>query len=234
MKAAILIYGMYREFDNCIKRWVDIEKYLDCDYYFSTWNKSEQKYSDVDLFKKFNVTPNMITDYLPNCVYDIIDDDYIFPIKPPYPNSNMLMFHWKNLYKLMMDSGNHYDIVILIRSDGVLSLNEEVNINDWINEHPNDLFGDPINMIITNPDTNKPMSEYFDFDLYKITSNDIMFAGSMDIMSKWINEIPDTTNIDKILHSHFWLATTFKSLKLYPNSYFPFTCHFIRPKFYLF
>jgi hypothetical protein len=113
MKAAILVYGMYREFDYCIKRWVDIEKYLDCDYYFSTWTKSEQKYSDIDLFKKFDVTPNMITDYLPNCVYDIIDDDYIFPIKPPYPNSNMLMFHWKNLYKLMIDSGYHYDIVII-------------------------------------------------------------------------------------------------------------------------
>jgi hypothetical protein len=134
----------------------------------------------------------------------------------------------------MIDSGNHYDIVILIRTDSVLSFNQEVNIDDWINEHPNDLFGDPINMIRTNPDNNKPISEYFDFDLYKITSNDIMFAGSMDIMSKWINAIPDTTNINEILHSHFWLATTFENLKLYPNPYFPFTCHFIRPKFYLF
>jgi hypothetical protein len=103
-----------------------------------------------------------------------------------------------------------------------------------MNEHPNDLFGDPINMILTNPDNTKPVSEYFELDLYKIISNDIMFAGSMDIMSKWINAIPDTTNINEILHSHFWLATAFKTLKLYPNPYFPFTAHFIRPKFYLF
>lgn len=219
MKCAVLIYGMYREFDNCITKWIDIEKYYECDYYFSTWNKSKQNYLNSDLFKEFDVTPNMITDYLPNCVYNILDDDLIFPIKPPYPNSNLLFFHWKNVYKLMIDSGKNYDMVMLIRSDSVLALNEgnNVDINQWINEHPNDLFGKHMKLLPPKP--------------YKLISDDVIFMGSMDVMSKWINRIPDVTNINEIIHSHFWLADTFKALKLYPNPQFPFTAGFIRPEF---
>jgi hypothetical protein len=218
MTAAILIYGMYREFDNCIDKWVDIEKYYECDYYFSTWNKSTQKYSNSDLIKEFDVTPNMITDYLPNCVYDILDEDTIFPIKPQYPSSNMLLFHWKNVYRLMLESKKNYDMVILIRSDSILAINKliDMDINEWINKHPNDLFGRDIRLVETNP--------------YKFISEDTMFMGSMDVMGKWINMIPDVTNISLKIHSHFWLTETFLSLDLIPNSHYPFTAGYVRPK----
>lgn len=218
MKCAILIYGMYREFDNCITKWVDIEKYYDCDYYFSTWNKSKQKYSNSDLIKEFDVTSNMITDYLPNCIYDILDEDEVFPIKPPYPSSNQMLFHWKNVYELMRKSKKEYDVIILLRSDSVLSINELINIdvNEWVYEHPNDLFGKDIKLISVNP--------------YKFICEDSMFMGSVEVMDKWINLIPDIKNPYLKIHSHFWLPQTFLSLNLIPNSYFPFTAGYIRPK----
>lgn len=219
MKCAILIYGMYREFNNCITKWIDIENYYDCDYYFSTWNKSKQKYSNSNLIKEFDVTSDMITNYLPNCIYDILDEDVIFPIKPQYPSSNKLLFHWKNVYELMKKSEKKYDIIILLRSDSVLFINNliDINIDMWIENHPDDLFGKDIKLISINP--------------YKFISHDTMFMGSMSVMDKWINMIPpDIKNPSLKIHSHFWLAETFISLNLLPNSHFPFAAGFLRPK----
>jgi len=223
MKCAVLIYGMYREFNNSITKWDNIEKYYECDYYFSTWNKSKQKYSNSDLIKEFDVTPNMITDYLPNCVYDILDSDLIFPIKPSNPSSNMMLFHWKNVYKLMMDTDKKYDMVILIRSDGILTINNSlfnnsfnIDVNEWVNNSPNNLFGKSMKLVGPKP--------------YQLISDDSIFAGNMDMIGKLINQIPDVTNIDNTIHIHFWLANTFKYLKWYPNSIFPFNAYFIRPE----
>ena len=65
---------------------------------------------------------------------------------------------------------------------------------------------------------------------YKLISDDTMFMGSVDTIGKIINKLPNVTNINEIIHSHFWLANTFKHLKLYPNPNFPFSAGFIRPE----
>ena len=41
MKTAVLVSGMYREFDIAVKSW-NFLKDIDCDIYFSTWEKSVQ------------------------------------------------------------------------------------------------------------------------------------------------------------------------------------------------
>lgn len=218
MKSAILIYGMYREFDICINHWDKVEEYYDCDYYFSTWDKSKQKYSNDESFKEFDVTPNMITNYLPNCSYDILDENLIFPIKPTQPSSNQLLFHWKNVYNMMLKSGKEYDMVILLRSDSILKIKMSNNINpkDWVKINHKDLFGSDIKVINSNP--------------YEFIIDDILFMGNMDMIGKLINKIPDTTNIDEIIHSHFWIADTLLSMNIIPNSNFPFSAAYIRPK----
>ena len=42
MKIAVIVYGMYREFDIAVKSWNFIDD-SDFDFYFSTWSKSIQK-----------------------------------------------------------------------------------------------------------------------------------------------------------------------------------------------
>lgn len=217
MKAAILIYGMYREFDYCITKWIDIEKYYECDYYFSTWKQSKQKYENSDSFKEFSVTPDMITNYLPNCTYDIVDENLVFPIKPIQPSSNQLLFHWKNVYDMMIKSNKEYDIVILIRSDSILHFKDVYGLNfeKWIKTKHTDLFGSDIRVVSARP--------------YTYMIEDLMFIGSVDVIGSIINKIPDVTNIKEILHSHFWLAKTLLSMNIIPNQNFPFSSAFVRP-----
>ena len=42
MNLAVLVTGMYREFQISIDSW-DFINAFDCDFYFSTWDKSIQK-----------------------------------------------------------------------------------------------------------------------------------------------------------------------------------------------
>ena len=76
----------------------------------------------------------------------------------------------------------------------------DINVYDWINEHPNDLFGKDIKFTEGKP--------------CKFIAQDVMFMGSVDVMGKWINMIPDVTDASLKIHSHFWLAETFLSLNL--------------------
>ena len=96
MKIAFLISGMYREFDFLAKS-LEAQNLTKYDFYMSTWNNSNQKYKDSESYKEFDVTPNMITDYIPNCIYEILDELNVFPEETP--NSSKMIFHWKNCFK---------------------------------------------------------------------------------------------------------------------------------------
>ena len=65
MKIAALVYGEYREFEKAVKSW-DIFKNLDIDYYFSTWNTSQQTCKDLGIDKKIDVNHEMINNFYPN------------------------------------------------------------------------------------------------------------------------------------------------------------------------
>ena len=114
MRIAFLISGMYREFDFIAKS-LETQNLTKYDFYMSTWSSSNQKYKDSELYKKFVVNPNMITGCIPNCVYEILDELELFPEETP--NSNKMIFHWKNCFKLLVDSGKRYDLICLIRTD---------------------------------------------------------------------------------------------------------------------
>ena len=73
MRIAFLVSGMYREFDFLAKS-LEEQNLTKYDFYMSTWSSSNQKYKDSELYKKFVVTPNMITGCIPNCVYEILDE----------------------------------------------------------------------------------------------------------------------------------------------------------------
>jgi hypothetical protein len=216
-KAAILIYGMYREFADVRDKWCDIEKFYDCDYYMSTWDKSSQKYEDCDEYKEFDVTSDMITDYLPNCVFEILNQKNIFPINP-YSTQNYLFYHWKNLYRLMEESNKKYDMVFLIRTDAPITINTDDTewLNDWVDNHSDILYAHShIFVYQVNP--------------FMFHSSEEFQAGSPEIMCKLIKTMPDMTDINIKLRSHIDLATHIISVGLCPSSSIPFSAHIHRP-----
>lgn len=217
-KAAILLFGMYREFDTAIKQWSNIDSFYDCDYYMSTWNKSYQKYVNYNEYKKFAVTPEMITNYLPNCVYEILNQEEIFPIPVPTDStSNYLFYHWKNVYKLMEKSNKTYDIVFLIRPDYILNIKNnfqwnggDTSIQNWINNHPKDELYSSDFMLL------------YDINPFVFFTDDRFLIGSPLTIGKIIKTLPDMTDINLEFKSHIDLANHIISLGYRPRADHPF------------
>jgi hypothetical protein len=216
-KAAILIYGMYREFAEVRDKWCDIERFYDCDYYMSTWDISSQKYRNSERYKTFNVTPDMITNHLPNCVFQILNQKEIFPISPS-STQNYVFFHWKNVYRLMEESNKEYDIVFLIRADAPLTIDTQDTkyVKEWVDNHPDVLYSHSHMFVYqVNP--------------FMFHASEEFQAGSPEIMSKLIKTMPDTTDINIHLRSHIDLATHIISVGLCPSSSIPFSAHWHVP-----
>ena len=58
---AIIVYGEYREFEIAQKSW-DFLKTMDSDFYFSTWDISNQD----ETIEKQIISEDMIKKYFPN------------------------------------------------------------------------------------------------------------------------------------------------------------------------
>ena len=224
MKIAFLISGMYREFDF-VAKCLELQNLIKYDFYMSTWNTSKQKYSNSDSYKEFEVTPNKITDYIPNCIYEILNESEIFPNE--VKNSNKMIFHWKNSFKLMVDSGKQYDLICLIRTDlsfkilskGHLTSDYLTDIDDWDFDR-NTLYCNKLLQI------RKSNNSQNDLDYL---SDDLLFCGSRKIMGRFINGLPDPfTEYEWIPHitlGNYLFKTNLITSEIHPFHH----CHVIRP-----
>ena len=213
MKIAVIIYGMYREFDIAVKSW----KFLndsDFDFYFSTWSKSIQKCEPLGYDLNEDVTSKMISKHIPNAVIDVVnEDDVEFDFNglgPGLINSTKMIYHWKNGLKLIKESGKEYDLIVLMRPDSYMMLNDdgikklkECSLDDRI-------YG--CNFIhITG------LKHYFLVDTF--------FCGTFHNISKLIDTLPNkiTFNI------HTELAKHILSLGLYVDAVSEFNSVVVRP-----
>jgi hypothetical protein len=237
MKTAVLIFGMLRQFSITAKDW-NFDKYLDCDYYISTWDKSLQKIDNhgaevASNYRAFNVTEEYIKNIIPNITCSILKEKEIFPLE--CSTQAKMFFHWKNVFNLMLKSQKQYDLIVLIRPDISLSirsmgasLNDPLDtpITSW--EYSEDILYCDDLMKIRKTDPTKFPTEEFHY-----LSNDLLFCGSPTIMARFINSIPDM-NKDKFKYypwiPHVDLGRILKSSNLYPNDIHPFqTSYPIRP-----
>jgi hypothetical protein len=105
MKIAVIVYGMYREFDIAVKSWKFIGD-SDFDFYFSTWSKSIQKCEPLGYDLNEDVTSEMISKHIPNAVIDIVNEDNVeFDFNGlglGLINSTKMIYHWKNGLKLIV------------------------------------------------------------------------------------------------------------------------------------
>lgn len=192
MKVAVLVSGMLRQFDIAVQTWRFKEE-LDCDFYFSTWNKSIQKNENLGIDIIEDVIESDITKHIQNANIQILNQqDYEFPGDVYYHNDKFL-FHIKNSFKMMKESGIKYDYIMMTRSDNYKSY-------DKLYEHFLSLNTDgaiwglvPI-MLGNRPSTKE----------WSIVS-DYFFFGKYEYMSNMIETIPDSVsdNIHQFWAHHF-------------------------------
>ena len=229
MKTAVLIFGMLRQFSVTAKTW-NFDKYLDCDYYISTWDKSLQKIDNhggevASNYRAFDVTEDYIKSVIPNITCSVLEEKKIFPLN--CSTQAKMFFHWKNVFNLMVESQKNYDLIILIRPDITLSirsmgalLNDPLDtpIANW--EYDEDiLYCDDLMKIRKTDPVMFPAEEFH------YLSSDLLFCGSLKIMTRFINSIPDMSKDEFKYYPwipHVDLGRILRSINLYPNDLHPF------------
>jgi hypothetical protein len=215
MKYAVLVCGEYREFDICVKSWDFLEK-LDCDVYFSTWNKSIQICEGLNIHLDEDITEEKILNHLPNATVSILNETDYFPKMEKYDadqNSLKMGFHWKNALKLVREGGKEYDMIMIMRSD-CYQTNPITNIDYFNNLKTDDrIYGQQF-MNITGK------------DMYFVV--DIFFIGGFKIMSEMIDKLDSTPEIRSV-NIHTKLGRLFVSMGLFVDRIFNFDFVVVRP-----
>lgn len=194
-KIAVLVCGQLREFNIGVKSWSCLFD-LNCDFYFSTWDKSSQskiKWLDTFVNDETYVDKDMITDKIPNASVSVLNEDEYNHI---HKVTDKLFLHWKNALKMCVNSNIEYDVIIVTRPDGFLHLPDLKNyINNLKeNEIRNTSFGD--------------LSNFFE---------DIFFMGKFNTIKTFIENIKES----EITYIHEDLYKYLISLNFFLNS-FPF------------
>lgn len=117
MKVAVLIFGEYRTFDTAVKTW-NCKFWDDVDFYMSTWNTSvmSSHCSTTHLETPIIETEiNSTIDILPNVNLKITNSNSKEYIENH--DTNKMIYHWKTLYNMVIDSGKEYDCIFLVRPD---------------------------------------------------------------------------------------------------------------------
>ena len=146
MKVAVLIYGMYVEFEIAATSWNFVHE-LDCDLYMSTWNKSKKFSEKLNFLSEYDVSEDMIKSIFPKINLVLLDQkNYFFKT-----GLERLKFHWMNCINEMENSKIKYDILILTRPENYFrNYNYKNFLNftkkdriyglDEVEERPNGLF----------------------------------------------------------------------------------------------
>jgi hypothetical protein len=124
-KIAILIGGMYREFEYAHKSW----NFLKCensDVYISTWDYTTDIVTRLSIDTKREISKSDVIKFLPNAHIKILSEENL--MLESYINK--LIYHWKTLIKMVGENGNKYEYAILTRPD--FYIKENMDLYDFI------------------------------------------------------------------------------------------------------
>jgi hypothetical protein len=181
MRLAILVYGMYREFDIAVKSW-DFLNYIESDLYFSTWSRSAQKNLRLGITIDEEVTEERIKTHVPTAITSVQLEDNFTSLTNP----QKLIHHWNNCLKMVRESGKDYDLIMLTRPDSYKVIDKPYQRLFNYNK-PNTIYG--LDKITFN--NNEPFIQ------------DIFFIGNFNVISNLIDTIPNNiTSIHQDLSKH--------------------------------
>jgi hypothetical protein len=183
---AVLIYGQYREFELAIKSWHFMNLSANIDYYISTWDITYEKFPDNSKSHISRVSKDKIEKHVKLSGYNIVSETESGLIS----SSSCMMYHIREVIKLMVSSGTIYDAVILIRPD--VWVHEGLDFNTMLIDEqitPNTILG-------YGPIHKDPINNYVVMDN--------LFATSYDTIKK-LSSLPLTPfrDIHNVLASHF-------------------------------
>ncbi len=171
-RIAVLVYGVYIEFGMAVRSWKFLND-LNCDVYFSTWNKSKKYSPKLDVTSEYEVTDELLTKFIPNINYIISDEkNYNFNLK-----IEKIKFHWQNCFDMIQNSNKKYDILMLMRPENYMSNIKSERFLETDQEGK--IFGlEKIRI--------KPNGNYF--------VQDIFFVGNFEIMKDLLLSFPTETD----------------------------------------
>lgn len=188
MKVAILVFGQYGEFDTAVNFW-DFKDRTDCDFYFSTWNRTSKFHEEYNSDFNREVSIPMITNYIPNAVVHLGDETYYnqarYGIKDYDigPTQEKIIYHWKTCLNAVKMSGKQYDHILLIRPDMIYKF--KFPFDDFFNFNENNKIYNHTWGIV-----NGEKGPYV---------NDTFFFGNFETMSRMI-ELFDDISTEKGNH----------------------------------
>lgn len=190
MRVAALIYGSYRTFDYVSKFMDFFKNKLNCDFYFSTWSRSYNQNPPIKEEFTRLITPNLITDNLSVKDYIILNES---DFNKNYYNvsdfhfiqstQERMTFLWKQGLKLIIQSNEKYDMIILIRPDVYYDIKCDVNYFYTLSKK-NYIYTLTYGGVDFRENINNPKN----WDYY---TNDLMFVGSYETIHKFISTFPD-------------------------------------------
>jgi hypothetical protein len=217
MKIAVLVYGPLREFKIAKKSW-GIFEFLDSDFYFSTWDKSIQKHSQLNINIEEDITEKDILNIYPNAKIKIHNESKFKSsnVNCQWDNNiEKMIFHWKYGLKMIEESDIGYDILILLRSDLYINYPKEKETLLKMNQDRT-VYGVGH---ITITSINKTDG---DFDYFV---NDVFLMGNINVMSNVIKSC--SMNYNKSIHN--LLAKDILKLGYYVDVIDSFSCVPVRP-----
>lgn len=188
MNLAILVGGMYREFDNAHKSWSFL-KYNNSDFYISTWDKTYETNNKLETSIIEDVTEDRIKSHIPNANIKISTDLNVDNGESYYIRK--LIYHWKTLITMVNNSGKKYDIAILTRPD--FYIKENTNLIEFIkNIEHNKIYS------LTNIEIRPHFPNVY--------VNDCFFIANYELIEKMINYLDIKSEFYDI---HIYLAKCF-------------------------
>lgn len=189
MKVAVLVFGVYREFDIAVKSWEFLNE-LDCDVYFSTWDKSFQENKNMNITIDEVITEDKIRNHIPNATIDILNEQDF-----PHLNTSTkkMINHMKNSLRLMKESGKYYDQIMMVRPDAFIKVFFPFSKFETLKEKDR-IYGCEWIQLVGK-------------DWY--TMDDTFLFGDCEVITKFIEGLP----LDTVVHHGFVMYTI--SLGLY-------------------
>jgi hypothetical protein len=179
MKIAVIVYGQVRLFDITVKSW-DFKNHYDCDFYFSTWDKTEMESGNLGIKYEEFVDENVIRKHIPDAKIHILKEsdffDSTYPANIPYTKTMKTVFHMKNALRMIRESGIHYDMIILMRPDQYLTFYTSFTVLENFCEK-NKIYGLSKLYLMGPPDP-------FVIDTF--------FCGGFDEISHLVRTLPNT------------------------------------------
>ena len=215
MKIAVIVFGVYGDFDTAVKFW-KFKDELDCDFYFSTWKKSYKINNVYDHDFMIDVNSEMVTNFIPNATVSVEDESEFNYKRYGAKEINIgitqekIIYHWKNGIRMIKESGKQYDMIMIMRPDMVYLFNFPIS-NLYECNKEKTLYNH------TGGISNREKGPYI---------NDTFFIGDFNVVSEFIETFDDKCSEDG---NHWDTARHILSLGFTVEHINDIEAHLLRP-----